>query len=401
MCADNIFCSALKKCAFWFGLIALSLLVMARPAQAVVEQVDPTTPEKWEVLDGSYKNPATTPAASCAAYLTASWLPYFPGYSVASPVFVSAAQYRCRAVSPTGVFYINLPYVNRRIVAVCPVATPPYTYSVTSGKCERTMPDCPARGTTVSSGIYDIGTNPDSLSLAIFDGCTNSCGTILGYMNPVDWRAKISGVYHYYARGEIVYSGYACVEGAPTVPSTTDLTALVQSCASGEVGVTSSTGVLNCYKDGSISGASAPIAITTSTGTTVTTDPVTGASSVSEITTISQTTGGTSAAIPGVPADLQDFCQREPSSELCKPEGQDFGTVEDSDLGNKTVNVAINPVSVGGAGSCPAPSPMVLHGQTYFFEWTTYCNFANGIKPILLAFAWLSAAGLLVGGFRT
>lgn len=68
-------------------------------------------------------------------------------------------------------------------------------------------------------------------------------------------------------------------------------------------------------------------------------------------------------------------------------------------LANKVVNVAITPVSVGGAGSCPAPSVMVLHGQTYYFDWTTYCNFANMIKPILLAFAWLAAAGILVGGF--
>lgn len=77
----------------------------------------------------------------------------------------------------------------------------------------------------------------------------------------------------------------------------------------------------------------------------------------------------------------------------------DYGSVDDSNVTDKTVNVAITPVSVGGAGSCPAPSPMVLHGQTYYFDWTTYCNFANMIKPILLAFAWLAAAGILVGGF--
>lgn len=77
----------------------------------------------------------------------------------------------------------------------------------------------------------------------------------------------------------------------------------------------------------------------------------------------------------------------------------DFGSVGDSVLTDQVKNVAITPVSVGGAGSCPAPSPMVLHGQTYYFDWTTYCNFANMIKPILLAFAWLAAAGILVGGF--
>lgn len=79
----------------------------------------------------------------------------------------------------------------------------------------------------------------------------------------------------------------------------------------------------------------------------------------------------------------------------------DFGSVGNVDLGTKTVNVAIAPVSVGSNGSCPEPSPMVLHGQTYYFEWTTYCNFASGIKPIMLVFAWLSAAGILIGGFKS
>lgn len=79
----------------------------------------------------------------------------------------------------------------------------------------------------------------------------------------------------------------------------------------------------------------------------------------------------------------------------------DFGSVADADLGTKSVYVSITPVLVGSNGSCPEPSPMVLHGQTYYFEWTTYCNFASGIKPIMLVFAWLSAAGILIGGFKS
>lgn len=78
-----------------------------------------------------------------------------------------------------------------------------------------------------------------------------------------------------------------------------------------------------------------------------------------------------------------------------------FDNVPDSvPIGTKTVDVGvITPVLVGSSGGCPAPSPMVLHGQTYYFDWTTYCNFAAWIKPLLLAFAWLAAAGILVGGF--
>lgn len=79
----------------------------------------------------------------------------------------------------------------------------------------------------------------------------------------------------------------------------------------------------------------------------------------------------------------------------------DFGSVADADLGTKTVDVVFTPVAVGTNGSCPIPSPMTLHGQTYYFVWDTYCNFASGIKPILLVFAWLSAAGILIGGLKS
>ena len=76
----------------------------------------------------------------------------------------------------------------------------------------------------------------------------------------------------------------------------------------------------------------------------------------------------------------------------------DFGSVGNVDLGTKTVNVTIAPVSVGSNGS--VLSPMVCMVR-HIFEWTTYCNFASGIKPIMLVFAWLSAAGILIGGFKS
>lgn len=91
------------------------------------------------------------------------------------------------------------------------------------------------------------------------------------------------------------------------------------------------------------------------------------------------------------------FCESNPDAVQCAG----LGEVGDSALGTKSISVVITPVAVGGAGACPAPSPMVLHGQTYFFKWDTYCNYATGIKPILLAFGWLSAAGILVGGFKS
>lgn len=100
---------------------------------------------------------------------------------------------------------------------------------------------------------------------------------------------------------------------------------------------------------------------------------------------------------PNAPGCM-DICKDHPERAGCT----DLGTVSDDvPLDEKTVTIsAITPVSVGGAGACPAPIPMVLHGQTYYMKFDTYCNFATGIKPIILVFAWLAATGILIGGFK-
>lgn len=56
---------------------------------------------------------------------------------------------------------------------------------------------------------------------------------------------------------------------------------------------------------------------------------------------------------------------------------------------------SITPVSLGGpAASCPAPVQLP-HGIVW--SWTTVCNFASFLRPVVLALAWLSA-GLMVLG---
>lgn len=102
-------------------------------------------------------------------------------------------------------------------------------------------------------------------------------------------------------------------------------------------------------------------------------------------------------ATPDAPG-CKDICKDHPERAGCA----DLGTVpDDVPLGEKTITIsAITPVAVGGVGACPAPIPMVLHGKTYYMKFDTYCNFANGIKPIILVFAWLAAAGILIGGFK-
>lgn len=100
---------------------------------------------------------------------------------------------------------------------------------------------------------------------------------------------------------------------------------------------------------------------------------------------------------PNAPGCFSE-CTAHPELAACA----ELGTIaDDVPLDTKEISIAaIQPVSVGGAGACPAPLPLVLHGQTYFMKFDTYCQFATGIKPIILVFAWLAGAGILIGGFK-
>lgn len=52
------------------------------------------------------------------------------------------------------------------------------------------------------------------------------------------------------------------------------------------------------------------------------------------------------------------------------------------------------------AGSCPAPKSLVLHGQTIEMSYQPYCDYAAGIKPVVLALAFLSAGFIVVTGSK-
>lgn len=61
---------------------------------------------------------------------------------------------------------------------------------------------------------------------------------------------------------------------------------------------------------------------------------------------------------------------------------------------------SLTPVAVAHAQAvCPSTN-ITLQGHPAVWTYTTECNFATGIRPILLAFAWLSAAFILVGGVK-
>lgn len=95
------------------------------------------------------------------------------------------------------------------------------------------------------------------------------------------------------------------------------------------------------------------------------------------------------------PSETQ--CDKYPASLGCA--NLDIPNAEN--LATETRNIAlIAPVSIGGAGSCPAPLTASFLGQTVEMSFDPLCQFANSLRPVVLVLAWLSAGIIFIGGVR-
>ncbi|WP_234640660.1 virulence factor TspB C-terminal domain-related protein [Delftia tsuruhatensis] len=88
------------------------------------------------------------------------------------------------------------------------------------------------------------------------------------------------------------------------------------------------------------------------------------------------------------------LCEMYPDIVAC----QKLGGIDAKELPKKTVPMQITKQNVGPEnGSCPAPRQFDVMGVSMAFRWDLLCDFATGIRPILVGFAWLSAALAFVG----
>ena len=89
----------------------------------------------------------------------------------------------------------------------------------------------------------------------------------------------------------------------------------------------------------------------------------------------------------------QDLCEKNPEILAC----QKLDEVDDVQLGTEDKTVSISPDGGwgGGNGSCPAPRR--LTGANVEFTFQPICDFMSGLRPIVIAVAWLSAAFILLG----
>lgn len=89
------------------------------------------------------------------------------------------------------------------------------------------------------------------------------------------------------------------------------------------------------------------------------------------------------------------FCTLYPESLACAK----MGTPEEADkLESKTMGVeSITIQTFGSSATCPSPIRLP-HGSELSFEWP--CRMAEGVKPFLLALAWLAAGLIVIGAMR-
>ena len=95
------------------------------------------------------------------------------------------------------------------------------------------------------------------------------------------------------------------------------------------------------------------------------------------------------------PEDQQSLCEKHPDIVAC----QRLGDVQPEALASKTVPVSIQREDGFGPadGACPAPKEFVILGKQMAFRWDLICDFASGIRPLLVGFAYLSAALAFLG----
>ncbi|WP_425514548.1 virulence factor TspB C-terminal domain-related protein [Georgfuchsia toluolica] len=73
-----------------------------------------------------------------------------------------------------------------------------------------------------------------------------------------------------------------------------------------------------------------------------------------------------------------------------------MGIPTDSEaLGASSITSALTPVSVSLTSTCPADVALP-HGAV--FSYAPMCQFASGLRPVVLAMAWLAAGLIVLGG---
>lgn len=100
------------------------------------------------------------------------------------------------------------------------------------------------------------------------------------------------------------------------------------------------------------------------------------------------------------PEDQLGLCDLYPDILAC--EKLELGTVDSKPLTKNTVPLTLNKEQGFGPqdGTCPADKTFMLMGKPMAFKWTLLCDFATQVRPLIVGFAYLSAALVFFGFTR-
>lgn len=142
------------------------------------------------------------------------------------------------------------------------------------------------------------------------------------------------------------------------------------------------------------------------------TDPTTGAQ-VKERSVVTINPSGSSATVntstvpanSPVPAPAPAPQPAPGSTDQCVEFPDSLGCAlldrpSEEDLQTSNPSLSLTPVSMGGSGFCPAPLTATYLGHQVSFSFDPLCTYANSLRPLVLALAWLSAGVIFIGGVR-
>ena len=157
-----------------------------------------------------------------------------------------------------------------------------------------------------------------------------------------------------------------------------------------------STTVTNTTVNGTVNGGT----VSSTTGTSTTTTPSGGGTPTtnSGTSTSTEPTASFCQDNPQSPicaGDQKTDCEKNPELVQCKELGnpEEVGDLPEQSIGPDS----LSPITLAGSAVCPANIPLP---KGLSFSWQATCDFASGLRPVILAMAWLTAGLILVGAFK-
>jgi hypothetical protein len=105
-----------------------------------------------------------------------------------------------------------------------------------------------------------------------------------------------------------------------------------------------------------------------------------------QVTTTTTTTAAPTGE-PPPPEERSKFCEDFPDASACEELGE---PEEQAELPSEDRDLSFDQ-ELSDAGSCPGPYSLSILGRSYSLEWTPLCDLASGVRPVVIALAWLSA----------